>query len=38
VDVSATEIRRAFAEGRSPAPGSLHPRVLHYIEKYALYR
>lgn len=37
-EASATEIRRRLARGEEPPAGWLHPRVLHYIHKYDLYR
>lgn len=35
---SATELRETFRRGEEPPEGSLHPQVLDYIRKYALYR
>jgi nicotinate-nucleotide adenylyltransferase len=38
VECSATELRRLLGRGESPPPGALEPRVLHYLDKYSLYR
>lgn len=35
---SATELRETFRRGGEPPEGALHPQVLDYIWKYALYR
>ncbi|GAB4229130.1 MAG: nicotinate-nucleotide adenylyltransferase [Acidobacteriota bacterium] len=35
--VSGTELRRALAAGRQPAPDKLSPLVCEYIQKYRLY-
>ena len=38
VAISATELRRALAEGTQPPEGWLPDLVLEYIHKYNLYR
>lgn len=38
VDVSSTEIRTRRASGEAVPDSWLHPRVLHYLDKYDLYR
>lgn len=36
-DISSSAIRSSLRQGEVPAPGSLHPSVLFYIQKYRLY-
>jgi nicotinate-nucleotide adenylyltransferase len=36
--VSASELRRLLGRGEEPPPGVLHPLVVDYARKYALYR
>lgn len=38
LDLSATGLRRLLARGEEPPPDALHPLVVDYIRKYALYR
>jgi nicotinate-nucleotide adenylyltransferase len=38
VAVSSTELRALFARGEMPAPGLLPEPVVHYVQKYDLYR
>lgn len=38
VAVSSTELRALFARGERPAPGLVPEPVVHYIQKYDLYR
>lgn len=35
---SATGLRESFRRGEEPPEGALHPQVIDYIRKYALYR
>jgi len=38
VAVSSTELRALFARGERPAPGLMPEAVVHYVQKYDLYR
>jgi nicotinate-nucleotide adenylyltransferase len=38
VAVSSTELRALFARGARPAPGLVPEAVVHYVQKYDLYR
>ncbi len=38
VAISSTELRALFARGLRPAPGLLPEAVVHYVQKYDLYR
>ena len=38
LDLSASELRRRLARGEEPPPDALHPLVVDYARKYALYR